>query len=89
MLKNILEGLLMAEEMRKAEETVDEGYNSDIPMIKVSDLGLPVEQISVSLTEKDIGAFWRSKERILYIILAVCAVYFLGILFQGGFFAFF
>lgn len=79
----------MAEGMKRAEETVDEGYTFDVPMLKVSDLGLPIEQISVSLTEKDISAFWRSKERILYIILAVCAIYFLGILFQGGFFVFF
>lgn len=76
----------MVEGMKRAEETVDEAYFNDVPMLKVSDLGLPNEQISVSLTEKDIGAFWRSKQRILYIVLGVCALYFLGIFFQGGFF---
>ena len=76
----------MVEGMKRAEETVDEAYFNDFPLMNVSELGLPAEQINVSLTEKDIGAFWRSKQRILYIVLGICALYFLGILFQGGFF---
>lgn len=75
------------ETMQSASKTVDQPYFNEIPLYSVSELGLPKDQINVDLKIKDISAFWEAKLRYLYIILGFCAVYFLGVLFDGGFFS--
>ena len=72
---------------KTAFETTDEPYFNEVSAFKVNELGLSDEQINVDLEGKDINLFWLSKERFLFIILGVCAIYFLFILIEGGFFA--
>jgi len=76
----------MSEEIKTAFETTDEPYFKDVHTIKVNNLGLLDKEILIDTESKDLGLFWAQKERILYIILGLLSLFFLSVLFAGGFF---
>jgi len=71
---------------KTAFETTDNPYFNDSFVMKVNELGLPDQEIMIDLESKDLSLFWRYKEKYLHIILGICAIYFLSVLFEGGFF---
>lgn len=47
---------------------------------KVSEIGLPADQINVDLELKDISLYWANKEPTLMLIIAFCCIFFLFIM---------
>lgn len=69
---------------RNAVDTTDEPYHQQVPLLKVTDEGVPADEVMIDLETRDIQAQWQQKEPILWLTIAICSVYFLFILLTYG-----
>jgi len=66
--------------MKSAYETCQEIPIEGRPVYGVRDDGIPNKKVNVDLYAKDYQLFWKTKERLLWVIVIICAIYFLAVL---------
>ena len=65
---------------QSAFETVDDLYNHQVDLYKVTDKGIVTQPAVIDVEGRDISLHWQQHRRALWFIVAICGFYFLTVL---------